>query len=44
MFDAFFAVVLILAVWKICELVYKPEDYNQETGETKKKANRNGPH
>jgi hypothetical protein len=41
MFDAFFAIMLILAVWKICELVHNPDDYNPNTGEPKKKDKTN---
>jgi hypothetical protein len=41
MFDVLFAIILILAVWKICELVYNPDDYNPTPENRRKKTNTN---
>jgi len=40
--DALFAIVLILAVWKLCELLYNPKDYNPHTGDPIRKDKRRG--
>jgi hypothetical protein len=37
MAETLFVIILILALIKICELVYNPNDYNPHTGDPIKK-------
>jgi hypothetical protein len=38
--DALFAIVLIFAAIKLCELIYNPKDFNPHTGEPIEKEKR----